>query len=85
MNCPICYEKITHGSSETTKCNHCFHASCLNTWLVSSHTCPMCRFELRERPQSPTGLLEYEYDEDEHEFFRPNSDLGQVLDYGELF
>ena len=76
MNCPICYEKLTHGSSTTTACNHCFHESCLDLWFLCSGTCPMCRNQLTSRPQSPTSVLEF------HTFFEPNLNLGQLLDYG---
>ena len=28
------------------KCSHIFHSSCINTWLKSSKTCPVCRFNI---------------------------------------
>ena len=27
-------------------CSHTFHATCLNTWLAQSNTCPTCRWEI---------------------------------------
>ena len=77
MSCPICYEELTHGNSKTTSCNHCFHTLCLEIWFLNGHTCPMCRSAIRERPPSPTSVLEFDT------FFQPNMDLGQELDYGD--
>jgi hypothetical protein len=28
------------------KCNHAFHLSCIDTWLLSNSTCPLCRRSL---------------------------------------
>ena len=28
------------------KCSHIFHNSCIKTWLKSSKTCPVCRFNI---------------------------------------
>ena len=41
--CPICYEKITSKTSITTRCKHVFHNACLERWMETSQTCPMCR------------------------------------------
>ena len=39
--CPLCYEHICDNDSITTRCNHTFCRSCLDTWNKPS--CPMCR------------------------------------------
>ena len=39
--CPICYDPSPRALI-TTKCNHSFHESCLNRWLQTSETCPLC-------------------------------------------
>ena len=41
--CPLCYEHICDNDSITTRCNHTFCRSCLDTWNKPS--CPMCRQE----------------------------------------
>jgi len=42
--CSICLTDIPTGRSYLqTKCNHIFHAECLNNWLGQSPTCPYCR------------------------------------------
>jgi len=53
--CPICYEKITSKTSITTRCKHVFHNACLQRWMETSQTCPMCRGDIhptkgRHRP-----------------------------------
>lgn len=44
-SCTICLEK--YKASERLrlirKCNHCFHADCLEQWLQRKNTCPVCR------------------------------------------
>ncbi|KAK6138141.1 hypothetical protein DH2020_028121 [Rehmannia glutinosa] len=44
-DCPICLSEFQEG--ETVKlipyCGHVFHPSCIDTWLSSHVTCPLCR------------------------------------------
>lgn len=44
-NCSICYEELE--DSYKTTCNHIFHEKCINTWLKSNSTCPLCRANLK--------------------------------------
>jgi hypothetical protein len=46
--CAICQESIRIGHtfkrlpcSDTV--NHCFHSECINPWIQSHNTCPICR------------------------------------------
>ena len=46
--CAICQESILIGHtfkrlpcSDTV--NHCFHSECINPWIQSHNTCPICR------------------------------------------
>jgi hypothetical protein len=41
-DCPICFEKC-NDSSEILSCNHKFHISCIENWLLKKTTCPCCR------------------------------------------
>ena len=50
--CPICQELTS--TPKTTSCNHTFCTGCLDRWLISNHTCPMCRTQIRE-PTRGTG------------------------------
>jgi hypothetical protein len=40
--CSICLDYI-NNDSETLKCNHIYHRSCINRWLEINNTCPYCR------------------------------------------
>ncbi|KAK9928303.1 hypothetical protein M0R45_025446 [Rubus argutus] len=46
--CVICMEEMLTGCEVTPMpCFHIFHGDCIVKWLShSSHTCPVCRFEL---------------------------------------
>ena len=42
--CPICLLKIGPGEGTLIQgCTHAFHRACVMQWLVSEHSCPMCR------------------------------------------
>lgn len=43
--CSICQDNINVGENITIliKCNHNFHAECLDPWISKTNTCPDCR------------------------------------------
>ncbi|GAB2276556.1 hypothetical protein Dimus_011276 [Dionaea muscipula] len=43
-------------------CGHAFHVSCIDTWLMSNSTCPLCRGTLFT-PGFPTDNPMFEFDE----------------------
>ena len=47
IECPICLETFEEGQdlsrSQERKCQHTFHAECLNLWLMKHDGCPCCR------------------------------------------
>lgn len=46
--CVICLENIEIGQTiKTMRCNHYFHASCIDRWLIYSMSkyCPTCKQE----------------------------------------
>lgn len=48
-NCVICLEAVSSSHTKTLKsCGHVFHESCLNTWLLTTPTCPVCRSSCHE-------------------------------------
>jgi len=54
-DCPICYERMTSKNTTTTRCKHVYHTACLERWLTTKHTCPLCREKLMEQhPVRPT-------------------------------
>ncbi|XP_061375450.1 RING-H2 finger protein ATL74-like [Gastrolobium bilobum] len=46
--CPICLGEFEKGDKVRMlpKCNHGFHVSCIDTWLLSHSSCPNCRNSL---------------------------------------
>jgi hypothetical protein len=46
--CHICKDCYSQGSEvSTTPCCHIFHLRCLERWLLSKGTCPLCRRSCR--------------------------------------
>lgn len=45
MDCSICLEQIQEDQKSTTLelCQHVFHESCLEPWLLTKSSCPNCR------------------------------------------
>uniref|UniRef100_A0A0D9VE98 RING-type domain-containing protein n=1 Tax=Leersia perrieri TaxID=77586 RepID=A0A0D9VE98_9ORYZ len=43
--CSVCLEDVTGGETvrRLPACRHVFHVGCINMWLHSHRTCPMCR------------------------------------------
>ena len=51
--CTICLLDYNEETKTETECNHFFHQECLDKWLQTNYTCPLCRTELREQLQEP--------------------------------
>lgn len=47
-DCPICLAEFGEGEKVRVlpKCNHAFHMECIDKWLTSRSSCPMCRHSL---------------------------------------
>ena len=42
--CAICFDiMIAVDVDVVPTCKHCFHKTCLNTWVAITPTCPLCR------------------------------------------
>ncbi|GBN91368.1 hypothetical protein AVEN_129185-1, partial [Araneus ventricosus] len=69
--CGICLDTTDYTQMKTLPCGHVFHEICVDTWLIESARCPVCREATRSSPhvwlpsriQSPTqGLfITWEY------------------------
>jgi len=46
--CAVCLDDIAIGQwyKRLPKCEHCFHAKCIDQWLSTRATCPVCREEI---------------------------------------
>lgn len=44
--CSICLDDVNQGLIGELSCKHSFHYSCINTWLRTSASCPICRKNL---------------------------------------
>lgn len=47
-SCAICLEDLMDGELCQTlpECQHTFHSSCINPWLIKTQNCPVCRQSL---------------------------------------
>ncbi|XP_077215516.1 RING-H2 finger protein ATL2-like [Tasmannia lanceolata] len=61
ITCSVCLCELKEGEEvrQLPKCNHLFHVPCIDMWLYSHSSCPLCRTEmmplscLRDAPPSP--------------------------------
>ena len=53
--CSICLEEMAHNIE--TVCKHHFHSHCLNEWLKTKDSCPMCRKVLKQAEPTPVPPL----------------------------
>ena len=44
--CPICLEQHTENIRKIISCGHKYCSPCIETWLSSHKTCPICKIEL---------------------------------------
>jgi len=48
-NCVICMEDFKNGDVTTNlPCLHMFHTNCIQSWLKTQNTCPICKFKLTQ-------------------------------------
>ncbi|EDS30900.1 predicted protein [Culex quinquefasciatus] len=53
--CPICMEAVESRGKFLT-CGHLFHDTCIDSWLTSRTSCPLCR---NQELQSPIGQQQH--------------------------
>ncbi|KAF8043411.1 hypothetical protein BT93_A1674 [Corymbia citriodora subsp. variegata] len=62
VECAVCLSMLEDGemARELPNCKHIFHVECIDKWLSSQSTCPVCRTEARpwmkaEQHEPPAG------------------------------
>uniref|UniRef100_A0A1J3J1C3 RING-type E3 ubiquitin transferase n=1 Tax=Noccaea caerulescens TaxID=107243 RepID=A0A1J3J1C3_NOCCA len=77
VECAICLNEFE--DDETLRlmppCSHAFHADCIDVWLSSRSTCPVCRANLAPKPGSDGQSFPYP-------FIRPHTNQETDLETG---
>ena len=55
MSCSICMGEVKDVNKIITPCKHIFCNTCLTQWLMSNHSCPMCRKEFGKKSEEEEG------------------------------
>ncbi|XP_073385199.1 uncharacterized protein [Physcomitrium patens] len=66
--CSVCLGEFKVGEvlRILPKCNHPFHIPCIDTWLVTSSTCPLCRVNIVLAVTVPYSLMPVEREPPAH-------------------
>ena len=59
QHCSICMGTWCKAKSTTLSCDHTFCTSCIERWLETGITCPVCRTKVRDAPPAPPALPVY--------------------------
>lgn len=59
VDCAVCLENFKAGEKcrLLPNCKHCFHAQCIDSWLLKTPICPICRTGIAP-PESSASLTE---------------------------
>lgn len=60
-DCPICLAEFVEGEKVRVlpNCNHGFHLECIDAWLVSHSSCPLCRHSLNlQKRHATAGIVQ---------------------------
>ncbi|XWS57572.1 hypothetical protein CRYUN_Cryun09bG0185300 [Craigia yunnanensis] len=57
MECAVCLNEFEDEETLRLipKCDHVFHSECIDAWLASHTTCPVCRANLAPQPVDPVS------------------------------
>ncbi|EES10862.1 hypothetical protein BDA96_06G101400 [Sorghum bicolor] len=55
LECAVCLAELTDGEAARflPRCQHGFHAECIDLWLRGHSTCPLCRVDVDLLPPAP--------------------------------
>jgi len=52
--CPICLSEFEEGEEmKFLPCTHRFHITCIDHWLETHSTCPICKKDFTNLPEDP--------------------------------
>ncbi|KAG2651636.1 E3 ubiquitin-protein ligase EL5-like [Panicum virgatum] len=59
VECAVCLAELEDGEAARflPRCGHGFHAECVDTWLASHTTCPLCRLTVAKPDAPPCSAL----------------------------
>lgn len=59
LECAVCISEFEDDDTLRllTKCSHAFHADCIDAWLASHVTCPVCRANLLADAEAPASAV----------------------------
>ncbi|XP_038876239.1 RING-H2 finger protein ATL52-like [Benincasa hispida] len=62
-DCSVCLSEFQENESLRLlpKCNHAFHLTCIDTWLKSSSSCPLCRCNIASTNPPPPSVTALGY------------------------
>uniref|UniRef100_A0A1A9W0L2 RING-type domain-containing protein n=1 Tax=Glossina brevipalpis TaxID=37001 RepID=A0A1A9W0L2_9MUSC len=79
LSCAICIDDLLSKEIiRTLPCNHRFHVKCIDKWLQSHNTCPMCRAHVF---QEITEIVWIVNKAEEHDDFRRKVIITDVNDF----
>uniref|UniRef100_A0A7N0T9T4 RING-type E3 ubiquitin transferase n=1 Tax=Kalanchoe fedtschenkoi TaxID=63787 RepID=A0A7N0T9T4_KALFE len=58
LECAVCLNEFADEEALKLlpKCDHVFHSSCIDVWLASHSTCPVCRASLEQTPKATRSV-----------------------------
>uniref|UniRef100_A0A0E0CIK2 RING-type domain-containing protein n=1 Tax=Oryza meridionalis TaxID=40149 RepID=A0A0E0CIK2_9ORYZ len=84
--CSVCLEDVRGGETvrRLPACGHLYHAACIDAWLRSRTTCPLCRCDLFERLQAFEPLQNVRSEAGVTEYFDEMNELFQCTGRGSM-
>ena len=52
MSCPVCFKTLNEKGVVTMECSHQMCITCFTKWARKKNTCPCCRAEFAEPPET---------------------------------